>query len=206
MFRDDRLYYVACDDTYAPKQYFESFRIRGLHVIVIPTVDGSSSAEHVLGRVLDTAIEDGDERWILLDTDHYIEDSHKKSFIRTLDRAKAQNVNVAVSRPSFEIWLLLHFLKANDPTFRAISCANDVGKALKELHGSYSKTNLDTEIFDYGNLCSAIKEGEILDRNFGDSHIPEGNSSRVYNLWLNIIRSSSLAQLPEVLKAMKVNS
>jgi predicted AlkP superfamily phosphohydrolase/phosphomutase len=50
--RDDRFYIVACDDTYAPKQYFEFFKIPRVQVHVIPTVDGTSAARHVLERLL----------------------------------------------------------------------------------------------------------------------------------------------------------
>lgn len=42
-FRDDRLFLVACDDTYAPHQYFKAFRIPRVQVHVIPTVDGTST-------------------------------------------------------------------------------------------------------------------------------------------------------------------
>ncbi len=39
-FRDDRLFIVACDDTYAPKQYFAFFKFTRLHVHVINVPDG----------------------------------------------------------------------------------------------------------------------------------------------------------------------
>jgi hypothetical protein len=49
-FRDDRLIIIACDDTYAPKQYFGFFRFPRVHVHVVETTDGTSSAEAVLER------------------------------------------------------------------------------------------------------------------------------------------------------------
>ena len=67
--RDDRLFIVACDDTYAPKQYFDFFRITRVQVHVIPTPDGSSAAEHVLDRLRNIDHEEDDELWMLLDTD-----------------------------------------------------------------------------------------------------------------------------------------
>jgi hypothetical protein len=50
--RDDRLFIVACDDTFAPKQYFDFFRITRVKIHVVPTTDGTSVAAHVLERLL----------------------------------------------------------------------------------------------------------------------------------------------------------
>lgn len=69
-FRDDRLIIIACDDTYAPKQYFGFFRFPRVHVHVVETLDGTSSAQAVLQRLLGYDFEEDDERWLLLDTDH----------------------------------------------------------------------------------------------------------------------------------------
>ena len=50
--RDDRLFIIACDDTYAPQQYFGFFRMTRVQIHVIPTVDGTSAAQAVLERLL----------------------------------------------------------------------------------------------------------------------------------------------------------
>jgi hypothetical protein len=47
-FRDDRLFIVACDDTYAPKQYFSFFNITRVQVHVVPTEDNSSQLPDAL--------------------------------------------------------------------------------------------------------------------------------------------------------------
>lgn len=49
-FRDDRLFIIACDDTYAQKQYFDFFRLPRIQVHVVPTTDGTSNAQAVLDR------------------------------------------------------------------------------------------------------------------------------------------------------------
>jgi hypothetical protein len=67
--RDDRLFIVACDDTYAPKQYFDFFRITRIQIHVVLTEDGTSAAEHVLGRLQGIDHDDDDELWLPLDTD-----------------------------------------------------------------------------------------------------------------------------------------
>ena len=63
--RDDRLFIVACDDTYAPKQYFAFFRLTRVKIHVVPTLDGTSAAEYVLERLLSFEYGEGDERSIL---------------------------------------------------------------------------------------------------------------------------------------------
>jgi len=66
-FRDDRLFIVACDDTYAPKQYFDFFKLSREQVHIVPTQDCKSSAVHVLKRLLEFEHEEDDELWMLLD-------------------------------------------------------------------------------------------------------------------------------------------
>jgi hypothetical protein len=83
--RDDRLFLVACDDTYAPKQYFGFFNFSRIHMLVIPTEDGASAARHVLSRLI--AYKDkiksaeNDEHWLLLDADHFLSESHRQGFL-----------------------------------------------------------------------------------------------------------------------------
>ena len=66
-FRDDRLFIVACEDTYAPQQYFDFFEIPRVQIHVVPTEDGRSSPQHVLGRLLAIEHAEYDERWLLSD-------------------------------------------------------------------------------------------------------------------------------------------
>ncbi len=51
-----------------------------LHFQVIPTLDCSSAAKHVLARLLEEECAEYDERWLVLDTDHYTRGSHQKGF------------------------------------------------------------------------------------------------------------------------------
>ena len=45
-FRDDRVFVVATDDTYAPEQYFKHLELRRVRVLVLPTERGESSPAH----------------------------------------------------------------------------------------------------------------------------------------------------------------
>ncbi len=90
--RDDRLFIIACDDTYAPKQYFEFFQIARIQVHVVQTEAGTSSARHVIERLLEFKhnCEEDDELWMLLDTDHYIRKEHIRSFITAIKKARTK--------------------------------------------------------------------------------------------------------------------
>lgn len=202
-YRDDRLYIVACDDTYAPKQYFEAYKIPRLQIHVIPTEDGTSSAKHVLKRLLEYESEERDERWMLLDTDRYAQREHLKSFKRALKEARKKGVHVALSKPCFEFWLLLHHLARHDPDLQQVSTARHAENLLRKALGSYKKNNLKPEDFSLQRVVQAIVEGQAVDTSVGGGDIPRANASRVYRLWESIIRNASPAQLPEELRNLK---
>ena len=113
-FRDDRLFIVACEDTYAPKQYFDFFEIPRVQIHVVPTHDGRSSPSHVLERLLGFEHAEYDERWLLLDVDHRGEGPHVRDLAQTLSEARRQRVNAAICNPCFELWLLLHHEEETD--------------------------------------------------------------------------------------------
>ena len=203
-YRDDRLYIVACDDTYAPKQYFEVYRISRLQIFVIPTEDGTSSAEHVLERLLNNyKIEEKDERWMLLDTDRYTKREHLKSFTRALKEAAEKGVHVALSKPCFEFWLLLHHITRENPCLENVSTARQAENILKKTLGSYNKSNLKSENFPLERVAQAIVEAKEIDASVSGGDIPDANTSRVYQLWQSIIRNASPAQLPEELRELR---
>lgn len=209
VYRDDRLYLVACDDTYAPDQYFkayeQAFNGTRVQVRVIPTEDGTSSAEHVLNRLLAVeGLEDYDQRWLVLDTDHYINDSHRASFLKALSRARQEGVRLAISHPSFEFWLILHHVPADDSRLSKITDADLIGDLLREVLGSYNKKNLDHRHFTLSNVSQAIRRAALIDGETPGGDIPERPTTRVYLLWKEIIRNASLAQLPYELQEIKL--
>ncbi len=180
-FRDDRLFIVACDDTYAPKQYFDFFQNRRVQVYVIQTIDGSSAAAHVLERLLSYDHEEDDERWLLLDTDHCIRNEHLASFTSTLQQARQKGINVALSKPCFELWLLLHHV--DDSNVGALRHARDTEDKLREILGQYNKTRLKKEHFSAESMQAACERAQRLDSTVTGGEIPNSNTTRVYQLW-----------------------
>ncbi len=158
---------------------------------------------YVLKRLLEYKCEEGDERWMLLDTDHYTKREHQKSFRKAIKEAEEQGVRVALSRPCFEFWLLLHHLTRQNPGLQTLSTAKDVETFLRKTLGSYNKRNLKTEDFPLEKVPQAIREGRAIDASVTGGDIPGANTSRVYQLWESIIKNASPAQLPDELRNLK---
>jgi RloB-like protein len=198
--RDDRLFIVACDDTYAPKQYFDFFQITRIHVHVVPTVDGTSSAPHVLNRLVDIEHEDDDELWMLLDTDHCTQGGHLPTFIKAIHDAKQRGVQVALSKPCFELWLLLHHVHAVE--VKDLADAKAVEAKLRAVIGGYNKTKLKNQYFDFEKVAKACVSAKAIDAAAFGGYIPDRNTSRVYLLWQAIASKALLTQLPTQLHGL----
>jgi len=200
-YRDDRLFIVACDDTYAPLQYFSFFSLNRVKIHVVPTVDGTSHAEHVLSRLMSYECRDYDERWLLLDTDHCIRDGHVKSFIRALRDATSKGVNVAVSRSCFEVWLLLHHVEPQ--AIVGLKNAMEAETLLKQTLGTYDKRMLNEKLYPLSSVVDACLRAEQLDSQVKGTHIPKSVTTRVYKLWKSIVDGASVQQLPAELLPLK---
>jgi len=198
--RDDRLFIVACDDTFAPKQYFDFFRLTRVQVHVVPTPDGSSAARHVLDRLLRVEHDEDDQRWMLLDTDHCVQGTHLAGFVEALAEAKRQGVNVALSKPSFELWLLLHHVE--ESALGPLPTAKDVEGALRATLGQYNKTNLKQGHYPLASVSDACDRAIRLDATVEGGDIPRENTTRVYRLWQAIAAKAAPLQLPPELRGL----
>ena len=195
--RDDRLFIVACDDTYAPKQYFDFFQIPRVQVHVVPTANGTSAARHVLERLLQFDHEEDDEFWLLLDTDHYTSEGHFPGFISALSEARQRGVHIALSRPCFELWLLLHHL--DESAVVHLANAAETEDLLRATLGQYNKRRLKSEHYPIATVPDACKRAKRRDSGVSGGDNPEGNTSRVYLLWEAIVAKALPSQLPQPL-------
>lgn len=190
--RDDRLFIIACDDTYAPKQYFDFFKLPRVRITVIPATAGQHSAQRVLDSLLTYEFEPGDQRWLVLDTDHYAQGSHLQSFLPVIQTARQKGIGVALSRPCFELWLLLHHTDEAEAALHE-GCKS-VDEALRSVLREYNKSNLKPEHYPGDSVKQAIERCRRLDQ--GTSDIPATNTSRVYRIWDAIAASVLAYQLP----------
>jgi hypothetical protein len=198
--RDDRLFIIACDDTYAPKQYFQFFRLPRVQVHVFASENGACGASHVLDRLLSVNCEEDDERWLLLDTDHYTNGAHVKEFMKVIRDARRKGIYVALSKPCFEIWLLLHHV--NGESVSTLANAKAAERALRKELGRYDKRHLKPEDYPILSIPTACNEAERLDATVAGGNIPQGNTSRVYMLWKAIVAKALPSQLPLELKGL----
>ena len=196
--RDDRYFVVASEDTHAPKQYFEALTFRRVKVIVLPTEDGLSAAEHVVDRLRDAfesakklkEVQPDDEFWLLLDTDHRIHRQHLAALKRALSDARKSGFGVAMSNPCFELWLLLH----HEPIVRG-TCfrrCDEVEQRLNKALGDYDKAHLKTNHFPRESIQTAIRNARNLETepNAPTDLWPETAGTRVYLLLESILGHS----------------
>ena len=191
--RDDRYFLVATEDTYAPQQYFEVLTLPRVRVLVLETPEGTghSSPRHVVDRLKKAfamvrqkgEVQQGDEFWVLLDTDHHIKDSHIKGTIEALKMASQADFEVAFSNPSFELWLLLHHVDV--PPGTVFANANEVIAELKRVLGSYDKTLIGAGMFPLSNIPAAIERARALEVSPDEpqGHWPETAGTRIYRLF-----------------------
>jgi hypothetical protein len=141
-----------------------------------------------------------DELWMLLDTDHCVHGSHIASFMETLREAKRQGINVALSKPSFELWLLLHHVE--ETALGTLPAAKDVEAALRATLGEYNKTKLKKEHYPPASVANACIRAERLDATVGSGLIPNDNTTRVYRLLKAIAAKALPQQLPPELRGL----
>lgn len=191
-YRDDRLFLIACDDRYAPKQYFESFSLPRVKIAVLASSDdGISAAADVLERCKGYDLDDDDERWLILDTDHFIKRNHLKSFVKAIQEARQARINIALSRPCFEFWLLLHHASGDD--VRHVKNAKEVLRELRSILGAFNKLGVNMADFPPETISRACETARALDATVGGGDIPESATSRVYRL-IDSLRSASVMQ------------
>ena len=198
--RDDRLFIIACDDTFAPKQYFDFFNIPRIQIHVVQTHDGSSAATYVLRRLLEIEHEEDDGRWLLLDLDHYGAGTHLQSLTSAIAEARRQGVNIAFNKPCFELWLLLHHV--DEATVTTLANAAEVERNLRDVLGQYNKTRLRRGDYPLNSVCEACLRAERLDKTVEGGDLPAANTSRVYRIWKSIAAKGLPSQLPEEIRRL----
>lgn len=177
-WRDTRLIIIATEGSHTEKQYFSSlFYDHRVQVRVLPTGgDGKSSPEYVLGRLSDYKQEyqigDNDELWLVADVDRW---GHKK-LKGVAQSARQLGINLAISNPCFEVWLLCHHQECDENIVRC----DEVCELLRGCLGEYNKSKID--IHKYAeHIMDAVRRAEKNDKYHGDRW-PSGVGTHVYRL------------------------
>jgi len=195
--RDARLFVIATEDTYGPKQHFGFFGHPRIHVEVLGTSIGEGpDPGSVVNRLIKFAeqyqIAGDDQLWAFFDTDHWILGNHKAGLIQSIKEARRRGYSVAMSRPCFDLWLLLHHEEVTPGTIFA-SC-DDVGARIRTLRGEFNKTKLKREHYLLPQVEIAIVRATALDQGVSEAAAdfwPNSTATRVY-LLMNELKAAGL--------------
>jgi len=205
--RDSRLFLIACDDRYAPKQYFDFFRLPRIKIVVDPTEDNKSDPRHVLERLRKRRdkeqLQPDDECWLVLDTDHNTEPNHRPNLITSIRDAHDAGIQVALSFPCFELWLLLHHIDEEDA--KSLWKCGDVESKIRSYVGEYNKTNLKPNHYGDGSASNATLRAERLDETVTSGDIPDSPTTRIYRLIRAIVSKGLPSDLPLELRPLLSN-
>lgn len=193
--RDASLVVIASEDRYAVRQYFDFFESTRIQFRVLETQDGKSAPEHVLKRVdeyiKEFEIGEGDAFWIVCDCDHWIEPNHIPNLTRVLQECRQKNIQVALSNPCFDLWLLLHF--ADFPSEDALTC-DQVASQLRAAAGKYDKTKVYNLPINDDKVSDAVKRA--LDKHPEPEEIPTGLQTAVHLIIQTLITKRMIAVRP----------
>jgi len=177
--RDANLIVIASEDKYAVRQYFEFFRSTKIQFKILETDDGRSAPQHVMAR-LDEYMKEfdfgaDDEFWLVCDCDHWISSGHIKNLVRVIQECGQKGIQVALSNPCFELWLLLHFadFPKNDKLTRA-----QVEKRIRDAVGAYDKTKVYNLPIDNDLVKLAVKRS--ANNQPASSEIPDRPQTSVH--------------------------
>jgi len=190
--RDARLFVVATEGQETEPGYFRALEARELipatrvRLLVLPAEEGRSAVKHLVDRVakcLDREpFETGfDQVWLVLDTDLGI--GNRVEQLRGLVQdCESSGWRLAISHPSFEVWLLLHV--TDDVGAVDDTCASVV-RCLQSHLGGYHKSHPPPACLDRAALATAIERARTLDTT-PMAPWPTTPASRMYRLLVEL--------------------
>ena len=198
-FRDARLIVIASEGKDTEKIYFRAlakeFSNPRVHVHILERSleeENSSSPEHVLKQLNEYKqtynLELDDELWLVIDKDRWTD--AMLSYVAT-SCSQDSFMNMALSNPCIELWLLLHLIdplsltleerqkwienkrksKNSDPYLKVL---------LRKCLGSYHESSYDASLL-IQHVDDAISRARVLDKNPEDRW-PQTMGSRCYLL------------------------
>jgi len=150
--REEHPRYLVLGEGPTEVNYFTGFKRRGL---VLDLVDGGDDHRAVARRAVESKDrEDYDGVWCILDTEL---DAGLLGDLRAI--VKGSGVNLALSAPCFEVWLLLHKKKWTKPLQNADAARRELKKVMPQW-----RKGAGTRYTDFAqHIDEAIKEARKLD-------------------------------------------
>lgn len=167
--RDATLVVIASEDRYAVKQYFELFHSTRIQFRVLATEHNDSAPQHVMSRLEAYMAEydfgEGDQFWIVLDTDHWIGPGHIQNLVEVVRLCRQKGIGVALTNPCFDLWLLLHFDEF--PSEQVLTC-EQVGQKIRDKTGQYNKTKIYNLDITQDHVTDAVRRSAMNQQSGGD--------------------------------------
>lgn len=168
--------YLICTEGKTEALYFSHYKSTTGPLVVI--LDKSDNKVSLVKRTIKEKEQKGlngefdeeiDEVWVVLDRDNHPFNKHdKSSFNKALELAKNNNISVAYSNDSFEIFYVLHFQDLQSATHR-----DDLCKLLsKHLKTKYSKQDLYKAIRPKRPIAIKLAKNLLKSRNPPESANP----------------------------------
>lgn len=183
-FRDARLIVLACEGSKTEPRYFQALRaIYQKSAIQVEILDRksvgiaetNSAAKHVI-EVLNRfkkkyKLTKEDELWLLLDRD---EGNFSEAQLSETARLCTQKkYNLAISNPTFELWLLLHFenIAEIEQKEQAIILKNEkisshkkhIEKRIEQHLNGYNKATFSTDfLMEKSKIEAAIRHAKLF--------------------------------------------
>jgi hypothetical protein len=153
-------------------RYFKQLSLR-VDVTIVDREGGKSAAKHLWDRLnqydYKYGIEKEDIIWFVLDVDRWA----KKDLQDLYDNCKELNHNIAISNPSFEVWLHYHIIKLIP---KELNTAKSLKANLpKIVKGGYNRDN-------FANLIEIATENSAKVDENKNHYFPTPLTTKVYEL------------------------
>jgi hypothetical protein len=195
--RDASIICIACEGADTEPSYFNALKTKyvafpsRIHLDIVEREDASLSApDHIIAMLDREKRKNGrhpdDQYWIVIDYDRWGEQKLRQ----IAQKASQKQYMLAVSRPCFEAWLLLHIVSEDELESLALQVSeaedcNAIENMLRAKRGHYKKKLNDAAEY-VGQVENAIRNAKKLGSGTADRW-PQSFGSHVYLLCEQII-------------------
>lgn len=158
-------------------RYFDIFKEQDIRFQfkVIPCDEHRSSPDQVLkylkSELQKEPLQVGDEKWMVVDVDKY-----EPQLSRAAQKCIDAGINLAVSNPCFEFWLLLHYLNPDE----MLQSCNDVKTVLSPIMDEDENNDSGYSAMFFDKAETAIQRAKQRDN--VEERWSNKNGSRVYKI------------------------
>lgn len=185
--RYKRLFVIVCEGKVTEPQYFSLpvfSRNSKHHILQIKSSNSSPAGllKRVKSYIQKNRLEKTDQVWIVSDTDEWPDEQLRLLYAW---REKQKNFGLALSKPNFEYWLLLHFEDGNK-----ISNKQDCLMKLKKYLPNYEKA-IPCAKFTQENITLAVKRARARHQNNDFDNKHNAGVTLVYKLVEQLLPNSN---------------